>query len=118
MQAALARLAALPPPAARTLVIAGLHGAGAGCAADAGETLVMQRVVRQSLAANVLPNFFFGPLEQRTDFVQAIFAVPGHGRGHGAAGRLAAPDAGDPGVPAGDGAPKRFHFANRAASAT
>src|ERR1700674_5426204 len=118
MQAAFARLAALPPPPSRTLVIAGLHRARARRAPNAGETLVMQCIVGQSLPADVLPDFLFSPLEQRADLVQAVFAIPCHGRRHGTPRRLGAPDAGDPGAATGDSASERFHFANGATSAT
>ena len=117
MQAALARIAAFPPPAARAFVFARLHRARAGRATDARKAAVMQGVVGQPLLADVLPDLVFRPFEQRAHLVQAVFAVPFHGRRQRAAGRLSPPDAGDPGAAAGDGAAEGFHLADPAAAA-
>src|SRR5580704_19641623 len=118
MQAALARIGALPPPAAGAFVLAGLYRTRAGRATNARKAAVMQRVVGQPLFADVLPDLVFRPLEQRTYLVKAIFAVPFHGRRLSAAGRLSTPDAGNPGAAAGDGAAEGLHLAHTATSAT
>ncbi|KKM74839.1 hypothetical protein LCGC14_1396260, partial [marine sediment metagenome] len=62
VQAALLVLRVLPPPASGADVIAGLDGAGAGSAADAGEAAVMEEVVGDVTGADVFPNLLIGPL--------------------------------------------------------
>src|SRR5580658_635296 len=116
MQTALPRIAALPPPPSCALIFPGLDSACARCAADARKAAVMQRVVGQPLLADVLPDLVVRPFEQRAHLVQAVFAVPFHRRRQGAARRLPAPDAGDPGAAAQDGTAERLHFASAAAS--
>src|SRR3984957_7738360 len=118
MQAALAGFAALPPPAARADVLAGLHCTRARGAADARKAAVMQCVVRQALFADVVPHLVLRPFEQRTHLVKTIFAVPFHGRRQRPAGRLTPPDARNPGAAARDGAAERLPFARPAASET
>src|ERR1700722_6207657 len=118
MQAALAGFAALPPPAARADVLAGLHCTRARGAADARKAAVMQCVVRQALSADVVPHLVLRPFEQRTHLVKTIFAVPFHGRRQRPAGRLTPPNARNPGAAACDGAAERLHFAHPAAPAT
>src|SRR5215210_4858343 len=56
VQAALAILVGLPPPAAGPLVLAGPGRAGAGGAADRGVALGVQRAHRQAVAAHVRPD--------------------------------------------------------------
>src|ERR1019366_10157928 len=112
MQTAFARIRSFPPPAAGALILAGLHRSGARCAADARKAAVVQAVVRQALLANIVPDFGLGPIEQGTDLVQAIFAVPFHRCGECAAGRLTPPDACYPSATTGHGAAKRLDFAD------
>src|SRR5882672_3488542 len=117
MQPALAGVIALPPPASRALIFTRLHRARAGRASDAWKAAVVQGVVGQPLLADVFPYLVFRPFQQGTHLVQAVLAVPFHRRCQRAAGRLPAPDSGDPGAAARDRAPKRFHLANAATSA-
>src|ERR1700722_16295033 len=117
VQSALTGIGAFPPPSPGALIVAGLYRTGAGCAADAREAAVVQGVVRQPLLANVIPNFRFRPIEQRTHLVQPILAVPFHRGSECPAGGLAAPDAGDPCTAAGDPAAGGAHFAHGTAAA-
>src|ERR1700722_2076612 len=112
MQAAPTRIAALPPPAPRALVLARLYRTRAGRATNARKAAVMQGVIRQPLLADVVPDLVFRPFEQGAHLVQAISAIPLHGSGQGTAGRLAPPDARHPRSAAGDGAAEGFHLAD------
>src|SRR5271170_6809496 len=114
MQAAFARITALPPPAARAFVFAGLYRTRARRATDARKAAVMQGVIGQPLFADVLPDLVFRPFEQGADLVQAVGAIPLHGGRQRAAGRLAPSDARHPSVAAGDGAAERFDLADAA----
>src|SRR5580765_8056614 len=62
MNPALLRRVRLPPPAAGTEVFALAGRAGARRAADRGEALVVQRVVRKLVLAHVVPDLVLGPL--------------------------------------------------------
>src|SRR5215813_875936 len=115
MQAAFARLGALPPPAAGAPALTRLDGACAGCAAYARELAIVQRVVGQALHADVLPDFRFAPIEKRADLVQTVLGIPLDRLTVGAPGRLLAAHARDPGRKAGDGAPEGLHLAYAAA---
>src|SRR5438552_13506106 len=75
MHAALFRAVFFPPPAARPGIRAGLHGAGARGAADALVALVVERVVRDAVVADVVPHLFVGPVGQRVDFDDAAVVV-------------------------------------------
>jgi hypothetical protein len=46
----------LPPPTAFAFVLAGAYGFGARFAADRNKTTVMQFVVGQVIAANIIPH--------------------------------------------------------------
>src|SRR6202167_1337514 len=116
MQSALERITALPPPSPCAFILPGLHRTCTRRAADARKAAVMQGVVGQPLLADVLPDFVFRPFEQWTHLVQAVLAVPFHGRRQRPAGRLPAPDAGYPGGAAGDCAAERLHLADAATS--
>ncbi len=66
-----------PPPAAGANIFAGLNGSRAWCAADAGISTVVQRVVGTSCALMYAQTSSLRPFEQRIDFDQAVRVVPG-----------------------------------------
>src|SRR5450631_1407260 len=69
VQAAFTRFGALPPPAPRARILARVYGACARCAANARKATIVQAVMRQSLAVDVIPDVFFRPVQQRTYLV-------------------------------------------------
>ncbi len=71
MQATLFALALLPPPAAFALVLVGKGGAGAGLAADADETLLVQRIKGHVEHADIVPDVLRAPVGQRVELGQA-----------------------------------------------
>jgi hypothetical protein len=90
----------LPPPAAGAEVLAQADGARAGRAADAGEELVVQRVVGHLVQRDVVPDVAPGPVGQRVELgAHRIGQVEQRHVGTGA--RLFAAQAGDPGRLAG-----------------
>src|SRR5574343_1135838 len=107
----------LPPPAAGAELLAQADGARAGRAADAGEELVVQRVVVHLVVGDVVPHIAPGPVGQRVELVQTLaghfaFVVQRHlGAGVG----LLLAQTGDPGRFAGQRARQRLHLADAAA---
>src|SRR5690349_15371818 len=73
-------------------------GAGAGPATDAGEALVVERIVRDVLVENPLPDVFLRPVRQRADLHQVELLIPLDDRRPSAVGALVATDAAHPGV--------------------
>src|SRR5436309_8321350 len=67
VESALLLLGKLPPPPPGADVLAGLDGARAGRASDRGESLVMQRVVRNVVLADVVPDAIQAPVRDRVD---------------------------------------------------
>src|SRR5690606_31581983 len=59
-----------PPPAAFAFVLVRQHRAGAGLAANADKTALVQAVVGQLEHADVPPDFFAAHLRQRVELVQ------------------------------------------------
>src|SRR4029077_6000106 len=115
MQATFAGLRSLPPPAAGTAALAGLNRAGARGTADARKLAIVQAIVRQPAGADILPHLRFGPVEERTDLVQAMLRVPLQRLAVRAGRGLLAAHAGDPGREARDGALEGLHLAHAAA---
>jgi hypothetical protein len=64
-----------PPPTPCPIVLAWLNGTGARGATDAGVTLVVKRVVRDAILADVIPNLFLRPIRQRIDLDDAAMVV-------------------------------------------
>jgi len=81
----------LPPPAARPEVLAEADRPRAGRAADAGEELVVQRVVVDLVDADVVPDVAPGPVGERIDLGAGFARVDL--RDFSARGRLLAPQA-------------------------
>jgi hypothetical protein len=92
-------------------------GAGAGRAADAGEKLVVQRVVGDLVQRDVVPDVAPGPVGQRVELDQTLHGLLGRvdQRHLGARARLLAAQPGQPGFLAGQGAAQWLHLANAAA---
>src|SRR6478736_7384923 len=117
LQAAFLGIRILPPPAAGAAVGARLHGTRAGCTADAGVALVMQRVVRQLARADVIPDVVVGPVEDGADLGDAaIGRVHFHRLRQRARDRLFMPHAGDPCAGTGDGTAEGLDLADVAAA--
>src|SRR4029450_4618478 len=90
VQAALALLAALPPPAPGALVLAGTGRAGAGRAADRGVALLVQRVHGQAVGADIGPDLLAAPVGQRVELDHAAVGGVQLGLGRGRAGPASA----------------------------
>src|SRR4051794_1542749 len=65
VDAALLRRVRLPPPTAGAVGLAGVDRPGARLAADRRVALVVERVVRDALAADVVPDLLLRPLRER-----------------------------------------------------
>jgi hypothetical protein len=65
----------LPPPSPCPVVFARLDWAVARCATDAGVALVVERMVRDIVFADVVPNFFLRPIGEGVDFDYASVIV-------------------------------------------
>jgi hypothetical protein len=65
MKSAFFLVRTFPPPSAGADVFAGLYCAGTGLAADGGIATVMQRVIRHSVATDVVPDIVFRPIRER-----------------------------------------------------
>ena len=118
VQAALAVLGALPPPAPGAPVLAVGDGARARRAADAREALVVERVVGDVVRADVVPHARLVPLGERVELQQAGVAVPLRRLHLLARDALAAAQAADPGVQPDLRAPQRLDLARLAALVT
>src|SRR5262245_54853752 len=88
----------LPIPSTAAFVRSGDHAASAGYAPDAGITVVVERVVRQFAAHNVIPHTAAFPRGQGIDLDQAVARVPFDDADLGPRWRLVAPERRDPGV--------------------
>ena len=102
----------LPPPAPGAKILAGLDGAGAGCAADADETFVVEGVDGDMVGAGVVAHFVKRPIKQGVEFDELAFGVPFEGAHVAAVGRLFGADAGEPEVGLLQGAVEGFHFSD------
>src|SRR6187401_1315419 len=101
-------------PAAGPLVLADHHRPRARTAADAGEALVVQRVVGNVVLCDQPPHFLLGPVGQRADLHQAEFLVPADDRRLGPVGALIAADRAGPGVHTDRRRLEHLHFAVQA----
>src|SRR5215471_1353487 len=86
----------LSVPSAAAFVRSGGHAAGAGDAADAGVTVVVERVVRQFVSHDVIPHPRARPGGQWIDLDHAMSRVPFDDADVGARRRLIAPERRDP----------------------
>src|SRR5207244_2877852 len=104
-----------PPPAAGALVLAGLHRARARIATDRRIAAIVQRVVGNIVLVQVVPHVFRAPVGERAELPQAVDGIERRFFQAGARVRLLAPEAGDPGALAREGALERFDLAHVAA---
>src|ERR1700722_2976169 len=117
VQTTLALLGLFPPPATRAMVLARHDRPGAGRAADARITLLMEAVEGQLASPDVRPDLLLGPVEQRADLVQAVLRIPLDGFAFSTGLRLLAPHAGDPRIVPGHEFLERYDLAGAAAGA-
>src|SRR5262249_55149672 len=75
VQATLLLVFLLPPPAASPLMLARLHGACAGRAADREETFIVQCVVWDAVVVDEGDHALTGPVEERIELDQAARVV-------------------------------------------
>ena len=111
-------VAQTPRDAARGRALqAAATGRWRGCRPHSRESACShhQRPV-QMPGANIGPDLILGPVQQRTDLLQAVLRVMGDGLRLSALVRLVAPHARDPGAVAGNGTPERFELAALAAA--
>ena len=103
-----------PPPAPGAEVFAQRHGARARFAADAGEELVVQRVVRHVVAGDAVPHVVPAPVGQRVELGTSciVDVLEGH---LGARARLFTAQPRHPGRAARQQTRKRFELADLAA---
>jgi hypothetical protein len=87
-----------------------LDGAGAVRAADAGEILVVERVVQDVMFVDIVPHHTRGPVRQGIDLHQLKFFIPLDFAGIGAVFGLVAADSGSPAFKLGQLAAQRFYF--------
>src|SRR5215210_7096900 len=87
-----------PGPAARPLLLVGPDRARARDAADRTVSGVVQPVVRDLVDRDVAPDALLVPVGKRMDLPDAVALRPLHLRRSGAARRLVAADARDPGL--------------------
>ena len=73
MQAAFFVGGVFPPPSAGANVFAETDGTGARLATNAGKTGIVQFVVRHCMAADIIPDLCFRPVNERIQFQQTIF---------------------------------------------
>src|SRR5436309_7397852 len=85
-------------PSARALLFVLGDRPGAGNAADRAVTRLVERVVGNLVDGDVRPDALLVPVRERVHLPDAVALRPLDLRGLGAARRLVAPDAGDPGV--------------------
>src|SRR5918992_2549629 len=85
-------------PASSPLLLVGRRRPGAGHAADRAVASVVKRVERDLVDVDVEPDLALVPVGERVDLPDAVALGPLELRGLRAAGRLVAPDPGDPRV--------------------
>src|SRR4029079_309081 len=84
-------------------------------AADRRVAAVVQRVVRNAVLADVVPDVALRPVGQRVQLPQPEALVPGELRGALAVARVTAADAGNPAVDRGESLAHRLDLAQAAA---
>src|SRR6188508_1970242 len=95
-------------PAACPFLLVGRDGPGAGDAADRTISGLVQRVVGNLVHLDVGPDLLLVPVGERVELPDTVALRPLELRGLGAARRLIAPDARDPGVVGLEGGQQRL----------
>ena len=88
---------------------------GAVGAADRGVALIVQRVVREVVLMDVVPDVALGPVRERVQLPEPEALVPAELRGLGATAGVLAADAGDPAVDGRERPAHRLDLAHAAA---
>src|SRR5580658_4669270 len=78
VQAAFFFTVVFPPPSSGPEVLAGMDGAGAGGAADAHESLIVQGVIRNIVFVDIGPDSSGIPVQERVVFDDPVSLVPFH----------------------------------------
>jgi hypothetical protein len=76
VQAAFFFTVVFPPPSSGPEVLAGTDGTGAGGAADADESLIVQRVIGNIVPVDVIPDPGGIPVQERVVFDDPVDLVP------------------------------------------
>ena len=116
VKAALAVFGRLPPPAARTDILARLDGTGAGLAADAWVAPVVELVVGHVVLADVVPHLLFGPGDEGVDLQELVLLVPLYGLHVLSGDALVAAQTANPGIESPEGTAEGLEFANLTAA--
>src|SRR6188768_1090138 len=115
MQSAFLPHLLLPPPAARPRIVADGHRTRARRAADAGIATVVERVVRNVVLRQVVPDVVMRPPRKWREFSQSMDLVVAFGQNVATIDGLLATQSGEPGALAGESAAERFDLAHAAA---
>src|SRR5262245_3972973 len=115
VQSAFALVLVLPPPAAGAFRLAGGDRPGAGCAADRGEALGVQRVDRNVVGADIGEQLLAAPVEQRAELEQAVLRLGGDDRHVATMRGLLGAQTRDPGLRTRERATERLDLAHEAA---
>src|SRR6476469_221161 len=99
-------------PAARALLLVRSRRPGAGNAADRAVAGLVQRVIGNLVDLDVGPDALLVPIRERVELQDAVAVRPLQRGGRGAAWRLVAADAGDPGVVRAECFEQRLDLAN------
>jgi hypothetical protein len=67
-----------PPPPSCTNIFTRFNCPGAWFTANAGKSTVMQEVIGDIILPDILPNLFFGPVNQGIDLYKSVVGIPLH----------------------------------------
>lgn len=78
MQSAFSVVGVFPPPSSRSDILARLHGACAGLAANAGVSLIVELVIGYAMLMDIVPHLLLSPLDERIHLDKSVHVVPFH----------------------------------------
>src|SRR6266545_5578423 len=113
MQTTFSLLKSAPTPGARIFI--DLHGRSAGRTADGRITLVVERVVRDIMLADIFPDLPLGPTGEGINFYETKLSVAFNHPRLSARRGLVATNRSNPGAQSGQHFPERLHFSQAAA---